>query len=518
MNLRTLPWIPVRRESESRVESLESLFREAHSIQDLAVCLVPAATGLWRILTVIAARITGLDNPDLGEHEWLSRRDAVLADGRFDGAAIGAYFDSYSSRFDLFDADRPWLQDPRLSRQCARTSGLNTLILGRPAGNNQSWLSHHRDSDPVPISAGDAALQLIAQLYHGTPGRCTARRVGAWTDATAKSAPLRGLVSYHPVGRSVFESLMVSVPYLPYDATRHGPDFAWWELPELPDPLMPPNPAYGVGGVLTGRFCHALLLIGSEDGERVIDGYRTWGVREPAWSADDPFLIYQLSKTGRRYPRYADADRALWRDVDGVLLDDVGYEHSSCPSVFARAKLLADTQLLDALRVRAFGFDQDRAQATDRQWYTSTTPAVFGMVADRQAAVAASRARMTAEMVARRLDRAVRSAWIAVNDPSNGGVESVPVASPKAGPVRRESDIAAGPWQAAAAARYWPAAEREFWRQIREGDLDQASRRFRALGLRAFGATTERAGRRPRARRAIERARASMFDIGGTPS
>ncbi|MFD6104233.1 type I-E CRISPR-associated protein Cse1/CasA [Nocardia salmonicida] len=515
MNLRSSPWIPVRKEGVLQAESLESLLLNAHLVHDLSVDLAPAAAGLWRILTVIAARVTGLDNRDLTAPEWFALRDSILDDGAFGDDAVRSYFGKHAARFGLFDPLWPWLQDPRLADQCARATGLNTVVFGRPAGNNQSWMSHHRDADPVPIDAGEAALQLIAQLYHGAPGRCTARTVDGRSEANAKSAPLRGLVSYHPVGRTVFESLVVSIPFFDPDLTDDGEDFAWWELPQLPDPLAPPQPSSGVGGVLAGRFCHALLLVASADGEQVVDGYRTWGFRHPVPVVEDPFLIYQTSKAGQRYARFANADRALWRDLDGLLLDDAGIEHSSRPKVFAQVMQFDDPAVLDRLRVRAFGFDQDRAQTSDRQWYTASTPPVLRRVADPETAAALSRSRIAAEMIARRIDRAVRTAWITINDPANGGSDSAPVESRKAGPVRRESDIGPGPWLATAAARYWPTAEREFWRQIRDNDFDQPLRRFRTLGLNAFDETTDSAGHRPRTRRAIERARTLLF---GTPA
>lgn len=502
----------MRKEGLLQSESLESLLLNAHLVEDLSVDLAPAAAGLWRILTVIAARVTGLDNQALLPQEWFAQRDSILDQGAFDPSAVSSYFDQHAERFDLFDPQWPWLQDSRLADQCARATGLNTVVFGRPAGNNQAWMSHHRDADPVPIDAGEAALQLIAQLYYGAPGRCTARTVDGRSEANAKSAPLRGLVSYHPVGPNVFESLLVSIPFLEKDPTSDGEDYAWWELPRLPDPMAPPQPTRGVGGVLAGRFCHALLLVASPDREQAVDGYRTWAFRHPVPAVEDPFLIYQTSKAGQRYARFANADRALWRDLDGLLLDDAGIEHSHRPKVFAHAMQLDDPEVLEQLRVRAFGFDQDRAQTSDRQWYTATTPPVLRRLADPETAAALSRARIAAEMIARRMDRAVRTAWIAINDPGNGGPDSLPADSRKAGPVRRESDIDPGPWVATAAARYWPTAEREFWRQIRDNDFDHPLRRFRTLGLQAFDETTDGAGHRPRTRRAIERARTLLFE------
>ncbi|MET8779162.1 type I-E CRISPR-associated protein Cse1/CasA [Nocardia sp. NPDC004654] len=511
MNLRSSAWIPVTGDGRRATVNLEALFLRAHEFDDISVDLAPAASGLWRILTVVAARVTGLDRPDLDAAAWLQLRDDVLDDGAFDAEAVQKYFGTHEDRFGLFDAARPWMQDPRLAQQCGRLTGLNTVVFGRPAGNNQSWMSHHRDADPIPIPAQEAVLQVIAQLYHGAPGRCTSRTVATTTAADCKTAPLRGLVSYHPVGESVFESLVMSIPHLPYNPDADGEDYAFWELPDLPDPLRPPQPSAGVGGVLAGRFAHALLLVGSPDKSMVVDGYRTWGVRHPVPPARDPFLIYQVSKAGQTYARLADADRALWRDLDGLLLENCGLEKSNPPTVFANAHHVADVGVLERLRVRAFAFDQDRAQTSDRQWFTASTPPVLRRLSSPQAAAGVSAARIAAETMARRLDQALRAAWVAINDPADGGTDSVPADSTKARATRRESDIAASRWQATAAARYWPEAEREFWQQIRDNEFDRPMQRYRGLALRAFDQATDTTGNRPRTRRAIERARTLLF-------
>ncbi|MBU3063156.1 type I-E CRISPR-associated protein Cse1/CasA [Nocardia sp. NEAU-G5] len=483
---------------------LWDIFAAAHVIEDIVIDPPPVAAGMWRLLTVIAARVTGLDEPDdRRPARWLARRNKILGAGEFDRAAVDEYFGArYATRFDLFDTERPWLQDPRLAQQCAAVSGLNKLVLGRPAGNNQPWMEHHSDRAPIPLTPAEAARHLIGQLYYGAPGQCTPRTVGDRKAGNGFTAPLRGLVSYHPIGANLFESLIASIPY------PQGRDEAWdkaaWELDELPDPLQAPPPVSGVGGLLAGRFRHAVLLVPSRDRETVTDAYLTWAWRLPHGPAEDPFLIYQISQKGEVYPRPAVAQRALWRDLDGLLLKDVGIARRKRPAIFDQADRLPE-DVLTRLRVRAFGFDQDRTQVNDWQWYSAETPPILGRWTEAAAMAGISRTREVAEQVERDLTSALRTVWTAINDPSNGAGR----------PARKEKDIKPGPWPALASSRYWHAAEPVFWRRVQHNQFTDPAKEFVALAAGIYDTVTD-AARSPRARRAIENNRGSIYRAART--
>ncbi|MDA0636627.1 type I-E CRISPR-associated protein Cse1/CasA [Nonomuraea sp. MCN248] len=481
-------WIPVRPGS---AVGIRELLTRAHELEDIVTPLAPAGAGLWRVLAVFAARLTGLDRPASFD-EWESRRESVLDAGRFK-ADESSYLSRYQDRFDLFDGERPFLQDPRLAEECAKTSGINKLVLSRPAGNNQVWFDHHTDLDARPIPPEEAVWYLLAQLYYGPSGRCTSRTVNGRSEANSTAGPLRGTISFHPLGRTVFESLVVGIPYPGSRPVQD--DLAPWERDDLPDPLGLPPPPVGIAGVLTGRFRHAVLL--SQKDGLVDNAWITWAWRQPTATVRDPYLIYQENRTGDLYARGARSERALWRDVDALLLHDVGEEHARRPQVLDQAENLP-FDLLDDLRVRAFGFDQD-GQTRDRQWFTAATPAILSLLKDPQSAMGVSRVRLAAEKVGRHLGSALRSAWVAINDPSNGN-----------GPPVR-SDIPAGPWRGQGDARYWPRAEQEFWRKAFSRDFDEPAMDFIKVALQVYEEITEKAGSAPRARRAIERARGLIF-------
>ncbi|MBN6054466.1 type I-E CRISPR-associated protein Cse1/CasA, partial [Nonomuraea sp. RK-328] len=488
-DLLTCEWIPVH---GKRPLGIQGLFAQAHETEDIVTPIAPAGAGLWRILTVIAARVTGLDQAS-DFPTWEARREAILSAGRFDSSEVNAYLGKHKDRFDLFNSERPFLQDPRLAAECGKVSGLNKLILSRPAGNNQVWFDHHTDLESRPIPPEEAVWHLLAQLYYGPSGRCTSRTVRGKSEANSTAGPLRGTISFHPLGRTVFESLVIGIPYPGSQVT--GEDVAPWEQEASNDPLgIPPRPT-GVAGVLTGRFRHAVLL-SSENG-LVDNAWITWAWRQPTPTVHDPYLVYQESRTGDVYARGARSERALWRDVDALLLHDVGDERARRPDVLDKAQTLP-FETLDALRVRAFGFDQD-GQTRDRQWFTAITPAVLTLLQDPQSAEGVSRVRIAAERVGRHLRTALRNAWVAINDPSNG----------QGPPVR--SDIPPGPWRDVGDALYWPRAEPVFWAKVSARDFDDPALDFIKLALRVYDDVTERAGSAPRARRAVESARGYLF-------
>lgn len=382
-NLIDQPWVPVRWRPEfngpAEVGFGELLVR-AHEISDITLPVPPAASGLWRILYLIAARVTGLGDCDGFDSltEWKRERRRVLAAGRFDPRAATAYFSAHSEAFDLFHPERPWLQDARLATECAKSTGINKLVIGRATGNNLVWLSHHSDLAPRPVRTAEAAWHLLAWLYYGPSGKVTARTVAGRTESNMTAGPLRSRISFHPLGRNLYESLITGIPYPAGDhVLLPHPDLAPWEDCDPSRPLAAPPTRRGLSGPLTGQFRHALLLTPSSDGTEVTDARITWAWRESHARVEDPYLIYETPKNKDvPYARYARHDRAIWRDLDALLLQETGSGKTRRPAIFSDLLDPSLGELTERLRVRAFGFDQD-GKTVDHQWFTAATPPVL---------------------------------------------------------------------------------------------------------------------------------------------
>ncbi|MFB7234082.1 type I-E CRISPR-associated protein Cse1/CasA [Streptomyces sp. NPDC056269] len=450
-------WAPHARSSSSHplpeMVGFRELLLRSHDIAGLAVAEPPAHSALLRILYALTARVTRLD--ESGPGDWGERRMDVVEAGELPAEAIEEYFAVWGHRFFVFDAEggRPWMQDPRLAQQCdaGNTAGVNKLIVTRPAGNNHSWFTHVSALSPTLPTVSEAVLNLLVWHFYGPSGRCSARDVGGVKTASASAGPLRTALSYHPEGENLFQTLLAGLT--PPEATiRRDVDLCPWEWEELPDPETPPTDRTGPLALLTACSSHALLLVADEERpDTVADAFITWAYRGERIPRDDAYLIWQMSQQGNRYPRPADSGRALWRDVDALLLYEAGGPaQPRRPRVFNTAFEVAET-----LRVRALGFEQE-GQAKDRQFVEGSTPPLLGFVEEDapRTEAAVGRLRRLGELYGRRLDRAVRKAWaLYVNDPK----------------AEHSS------WSAEAGARYWPQAETEFWSRYRQLDRSSAS-------------------------------------------
>ncbi|MER6094155.1 type I-E CRISPR-associated protein Cse1/CasA [Streptomyces bluensis] len=459
------PCVPVRfPDGHQEILGLRDVVLRAHEIEDLALPLPPAASGVLRTLTAVAARVTGLDDPEMTAGEWTAHRRALLQNPQgFDSRRVHDYFDSYI--WDLFHPERPFLQDPRLAVQCQRRAGTNALVFGRPAGNNLAWLSAHSDMNPVPVPCAQALWHLMAQHFYGAAGTCSKRTVDGHSSIMGKAGPLRSTVSFHPLGRTLYESLLAGVPKFNGD-WHDAEDLCPWEEPELPDPLGPLPPVTWPGRLLTGRSRHAILLVPTPDGQAVADAYLTWASQQPKLPATDPFLIHDIAapkeKTAPRrlIPRRADADRAVWRDLDALLL--AGDESAACmrPAAFHTLNDLPP-DLRATLRVRVHGFDQDR-ETSNRTWYTALTPPIWPWAQEHDAAKAQriAQCRAAAEEIGTLLAAKAAEAWR----------ETITPPTTTTRPSRKTPKRLCS-WTLQASAAYWPRAETTFWRLIEEPDV-----------------------------------------------
>ncbi|MHA4816086.1 type I-E CRISPR-associated protein Cse1/CasA [Streptomyces aculeolatus] len=454
------PCAPVRAAGRHRVLGLREVLIQAHRIDDLALSLPPAHSALLRYLTAMTAELTGLDDPDLSLDEWHERRTGLLASGRgLKAQDVHDYFDA--AVWDLYDPHRPFLQDPRLAEQCTHTSGINKLVFGRPAGNNLSWLSVHTDTAPRPVPSDEAFWHLLIQHYYGAAGRCTSRAAGPHTSGRATAGPLRSTLSFHPQGATLLETLLLhQFPYR--GGPRRPPDACPWQEAAPPDPVNPPPAVTWPKRLLTGRSRHAVLLVPNADGSAAIDAYLTWATQHPVYPATDPYLIIDTrtrAKTEQRdRPRRADADRAVWRDLDALLLAGDESSTQRRPAVFDTLNDLP-AEVRARLRVRVCGFDQD-GRTTNSTWYTALTPPVWTR-AEEHNPVAARRiaaCRQAAEHLAALLRTHANAAWHEMHTPTAGG--GVPPAQRRGHRTSR--------WAREALALYWPRAEQAFWNLINQ--------------------------------------------------
>ncbi|MEV4251603.1 type I-E CRISPR-associated protein Cse1/CasA [Spirillospora sp. NPDC049652] len=486
------PWAPVRWKTPGADRptqvGLRDLLIHAHEIEALTVTPPAALSALYRLLYALTARITGLDE-DLDGTDWDERREDLFGEP-LDSDAVDRYFDSLPGRFDLFDAERPFLQDPRLADPAVspKSAGVNKLAIGRPAGNNSVWFTHHWDATPEPLPSAEAAAAMLIWLYYGPSGRCASRTHLDTKAADVSAGPLRGSLSYHPEGSALLETLLAGLTPPPRGLRRED-DPCPWEVSDLTDPLAPPRqplPYPGPCSRLTGGWQHALLLVPDDTGDHVVDAYITWGKRAKQPGTGDAYVIHQLSQQGNLYARPASSGRALWRDLDGLLqLDNTASSQPRRPEVFN------DLDDLGAFAVRALGFEQD-GKTKDIQFVSAVTPPLLFRVSEYAPRIARriGDLRTSGEIYGQRLEYAAKRAWASVTDG-------------KLGPCA---------WAEHAAAAYWPAAEELFWSRLQRQDFaEDAWRDFLRAATAAYDQVTQDYARNTRTARAIERARLELY-------
>lgn len=498
------PWIDVRTHTAGydRV-GLRRLLAAAHSTDGIAWPMAPAVSVLLRIAAAIAARITGLDNPELNSDQWHERRRGLLArEEGFSDEAVNAYFDRH--HFQVFDPVRPWLQDPLLASQCAHPSGLNLLVFGRPAGNNLAWLSPHHDRAPVPISTGHALQHLLVHHGYGNAGGCTVRTAATCSKPSADAGPLRGTVSFHPVGPSLYHTLLMSVPAFTGVQQTLLDACPWEDHAGPPDPDAPLPEVTWPGRLLTGRSRHAVLLIPGQDARTVTDAYLTWATSRAPLPATDPYLAYRtdtsqpVETTGRRRlkVRRASADRAWWRELDALVLAGDEHQPARRPQIFDTLNDLPPS-LRSSVRVRVLGFDQD-PKTVQRRWYTALTPPIlpWAQENDPERAERIAHCCSTAEAVAAHLTKVANNAWRQASTPGNQAGQD-PAHGRPANQQRRDST-----WTAAARTGYFARAERVFWHLVDTDPGAPVRPAFARAAVQALRETTApmRARHRPAAR------------------
>lgn len=512
------PWVPVFVDGATERVGLRELFLRAHEFSGLAVAVPPAASGLMRVLYAMAARITGLHELTDGNVEtWLDHRYELLENGSaFEPVKVHAYFDEHTEGLRLYDPVRPFLQDPRLAIECSGSSGVNKLVMARPSGNNQVFFGHFTDAEQVALPSGEAVLHLIAQLYYGPSGQCTPRIVDGQRYGNTMAGPLRRTLSCHPMGRNLYETLLLGIPAPDtWPPRTEGGDACPWERTDPINPLKPPEPAAGPLSMLTEQYQHAVLLRPAPDEESVVDATITWALRTNRPEQQDPYLIWDESKDGTLRPRDADVGRALWRDLDAMILQNRGDGGRRPPAFDQLTGGQLPEPVFRELRVAAYGFHQD-GQTRDRAYFSAMTPPLFallastGAVADNVLALGVKEGREAAEKAAWHLATALRTAWREYTKPpaedrsGNGSTERS---------ARKQQEKDPGPWPETALAAYWPAAEERFWELLDAEDFTTALPSFGRIALRVYDDITSPVAAEPRGAKARESARGLVLTL-----
>jgi len=312
-NLVDEAWIPVRGADGRAAElSLRELFARAEDVSELAIAFAPERMAVTRIL--VAVLQSALRGPS-GIRErarWLQEPQVIVA-------RVIDYLDEWRWRFDLFDSERPFMQQP-IGDRVARST-IAALKLDWASGNNVTLFDHHVDARPAELRPAEAARALLTTLLYQPGG-------GVSVPFNRTDSPGARPLFAMAIGRSLWEDMVLNTAALPSD----GADAPIWERDEDHLPRKEGTVPLGWLDRVTWRS-RAVQLECDSDGLvrscrvhqhlRIVDG--------PPF---DPFAPVRRVEGEEPRPVRAGSGRRLWRSADTVLR---GLADRQQPPVVAQA-------------------------------------------------------------------------------------------------------------------------------------------------------------------------------------
>ncbi len=305
-NLLDQPWIPVTTlDGASKDVSLLELLREARTYLSLGHADPLVTIAVHRFILAFLHR--ALNGPKRSHDAAKWYREG------FPMELIEAYAEKWRGRFDLFDAERPFLQQPGIEREAfkdhwtrlsASRGSFNTNILFRPELRT-------KDAPEGSISSAEAALELLGHQSF-TLGGLIKRFV-----TSAKGAPVATSALTLVIGGNLLETLCLNL--VPYE--RHGAkDTPVWER-ELPTvTALEKGVDFPIEGLTTNYVWPARsVLLQPDESGRVEGMYYAAGLAPTDSRYPDPMLTTVKNAKGEPYPMAYREGKAMWRDLHAFV-------------------------------------------------------------------------------------------------------------------------------------------------------------------------------------------------------
>lgn len=219
-NVATDPLIPVLGPDGPVGVSLAGALIDGHRLKGLSLERPLSALPIVRILAALVLRVF---EPTTGNIQRLW--DA----GQFDAETVQRYLTKHHDRFELFDPEHPFLQVGGLLPSSGPPKGTSGLLLQVATGNNVPLFSPYTEADAIPLHPTDALLGLLTTLGWDTAaiksGAVGDPKVSAGKTTGNPTGPLGQLGAVMPIGRNLFETILLNVPLGP----RVAGDRPTWE-------------------------------------------------------------------------------------------------------------------------------------------------------------------------------------------------------------------------------------------------------------------------------------------------
>lgn len=316
-------WLLVQRPSSQDVHgaSLRTALLNAHDFSHLVVELPTMLPALLRqvLLPVV---LDALGRPK-DEAAWLKTFRA----GRFTEEQCDRfeeYLDKYRDRFELFSAETPFAQVAGLRTEKDETKNAALLVATAASGNNVPLFANRTDADPLSLTPAEAARWLLhahcwdtAAIKSGAAGD---KKASAGKTTGNHTGPLGGLGVIVPVGRTLFETLLLNLPI----GVQPEEDRPQW----LREPASPSWEIRGVNGLLDLWTWQSrrirLVPEETDEGVRVRQVVLCAGDRMTELPDYEPHTAWRYQKVPKssalaRRPRRHAAGKAAWRGMEALL-------------------------------------------------------------------------------------------------------------------------------------------------------------------------------------------------------
>lgn len=282
-NLVTEPWVrAVTVDGTPTTLSLKDVFTRAGTIRSLAGELETQNVAILRVLLAILQRALDAAAPD-GEDTIRERVELVRTDwDEFAVPAVHAYLDAHAHRFDLFDADAPFMQVPGMAAMNGKLGPVRKLVYDMP--DNHSFMTSRSSGSVATLTHAEAARWLINVHAFDLAGIKTGMvgQAGVQGGKAYGKKGERGLTwgaqgrLVHLVGATLLDTLLLNVWAVLLPARDRVNDLPAWERPVdtvHPDGDMPSRPS-GPVDLFTWQGRRVLLR---SDGTRVTSAAVTYG-------------------------------------------------------------------------------------------------------------------------------------------------------------------------------------------------------------------------------------------------
>lgn len=306
-NLVGQSFIPALQHGRLLQLSLRETLLQSAQIAELSHPSPLITVALHRLLLAVLQRIFGAD-PLSAQANW-------CRDGNFPAARIDAYLDRWRDRFDLFDAERPFLQLADFSIELSRRP-VTALLPEAVSGNNKTLFDHSLDRAPAALDPAAAALALLVS-------QCFALGGGRTAFQYSSHAPSATAALFLAQGENLFETLLLNL--MPQSAAEHAADRASWERerPWRTDEMRNGYKlAYAGPAQLYSLPARSVRLHAQEEAGCIAVRWVSLAsgatFDDPLGTLEDPLVCYRQDEKRGRLALGLSVERAFWRDFQAL--------------------------------------------------------------------------------------------------------------------------------------------------------------------------------------------------------